>query len=101
MMLRLQFNNRVALSSCNRPSYRVFENIEIATLHHKSISDSIFMSSANDAYNFLCATKQVFLSFLENGLFVRGGIAYNKHFETNHITYSLALTDAYLSLIHI
>lgn len=76
-------------------SYRVFENIEIATLHHKSISDSIFMSSANDAFDFLSATKKVFLSFLDNGLFVRGGIAYNKHFETNHITYSLALTDAY------
>lgn len=76
-------------------SYRVFEEIEIATLHHKSISDSIFMSSANNAHEFLSATKQVFISFLENGLFVRGGIAYNKHFETTHITYSLALTDAY------
>lgn len=76
-------------------SYRAFETIDIATLSHKSISDSIFMSSANDAYDFLATTKRVFLSFLENGLFVRGGVAYNKHFENQHITYSHALTDAY------
>lgn len=76
-------------------SYRVFENIDLATLRHKSISDSIFMSSANNVSDFLDATKNVFLSFLENGLLIRGGIAYNKHFETQHITYSHALTDAY------
>lgn len=76
-------------------SYRAFETIEINTLHHKSISDSIFMSSSNNPVDFLLATKKIFLSFLDNGLFVRGGIAYNKHFETNHITYSHALTDAY------
>ncbi|WP_415915427.1 hypothetical protein [Pseudomonas amygdali] len=35
------------------------------------------------------------LEFLENGLLIRGGIAYNKHFESTHITYSHALTDAY------
>lgn len=76
-------------------SYRVFEQINIGTLQHKSISDSIFMSSSNSIVDFLEATKNVFISFLENGLLIRGGIAYNKHFQTDHITYSHALTDAY------
>ncbi|MGY2330596.1 hypothetical protein ACW9I4_24570 [Pseudomonas sp. SDT2931_S440] len=76
-------------------SYRAFEQIDLATLHHKSISDSIFMSSATDIVGFLRATKDVYLRFLENGLLIRGGIAYNKHFENQHITYSHALTDAY------
>lgn len=76
-------------------SYRAFEQIDLATLHHKSISDSIFMSSATDIVGFLKATKNVYLRFLENGLLIRGGIAYNKHFQNQHITYSHALTDAY------
>lgn len=76
-------------------SYRVFEQINIGTLQHKSISDSIFMNSTNSIVDFLEATKNVFISFLENGLLIRGGIAYNKHFQSDHITYSHALTDAY------
>jgi hypothetical protein len=76
-------------------SYRAFEQIDLATLNHKSISDSIFMSSATDIVGFLKATKDVYLRFLENGLLIRGGIAYNKHFQNQHITYSHALTDAY------
>lgn len=76
-------------------SYRVFEQIELGTLHHKSISDSIFMSSPNNIVDFLDAVKKVYLGFLDNGLLIRGGIAYNKHFENVHITYSHALTDAY------
>jgi len=76
-------------------SYRVFEQIELGTLHHKSISDSIFMSCPTNVVEFLKATKDVYLRFLQNGLLIRGGIAYNKHFENPHITYSHALTDAY------
>ncbi|RMO84052.1 hypothetical protein ALQ33_03933 [Pseudomonas syringae pv. philadelphi] len=33
-------------------SYRVFEQVELGTLHHKSISDSIFMSSPNNIVDF-------------------------------------------------
>ncbi|MCP1477475.1 hypothetical protein [Pseudomonas koreensis] len=76
-------------------SYRAFEQIDLATLRHKSISDSLFMSSSTNIVGFLKATKDVYLRFLENGLLIRGGIAYNKHFENQHITYSHALTDAY------
>jgi len=76
-------------------SYRAFETIELGVLHHKSISDSIFMSSPNSIVEFLKAAKAVYLRFLENGLLIRGGIAYNKHYETQHITYSHALSDAY------
>lgn len=76
-------------------SYRAFEHIELGVLHHKSISDSIFMSSPNSIIDFLKTAKNVYLRFLENGLLIRGGIAYNKHYETQHITYSHALSDAY------
>ncbi|WP_223630884.1 hypothetical protein [Pseudomonas atacamensis] len=76
-------------------SYRVFEQMEVGAVQHKSISDSIFMSSSNNIVQFLTAAKDVYLRFLQNGLLIRGGIAYNKHYETSHITYSLALTEAY------
>ena len=77
-------------------AYRIFDQINIANLHHKSISDSIFISSSNNVVEFLKAIKNVYISFLENGLLIRGGIAYNQHFETAHITYSHALSDAYI-----
>lgn len=76
-------------------SYRAFENVELGVLHHKSISDSIFMSSPTNIIDFLKTAKKVYLKFLENGLLIRGGVAYNKHYETQHITYSHALSDAY------
>lgn len=76
-------------------SYRVFEQMEVGAVQHKSISDSIFMSASSNIVNFLKSAKDVYLRFLENGLLIRGGIAYNKHFENGHITYSLALTEAY------
>lgn len=76
-------------------SFRVFEEVGQGNIHYKSISDSIFVSSPNSVVEFLATIKKVYISFLRNGLLLRGGIAYERHFENNSITYSLALTEAY------
>lgn len=76
-------------------SFRVFEEVGQGNVRYKSISDSIFVSSPNSVVEFLVTIKKVYISFLSNGLLLRGGVAYEKHFENNSITYSLALTEAY------
>ena len=35
------------------------------------------------------------MSFLRRGLFIRGGVAYSKHFQSGNITYSHAVARAY------
>ena len=39
--------------------------------------------------------KKVVLAFLQEGLFIRGGLAYSQHFKSSHVTYSHAVARAY------
>lgn len=75
----------------------VFNSINSAHYHHREISDSIFIhSSSSDLVDFLSTIKEIYNHYLKSNLLLRGGISYGRHFESNSITYSLALTDAYL-----
>lgn len=63
----------------------------------QAISDTIILScSSHDNFpGFLNALQTAFLSFLETGLFIRGGVAYSKHFQSGRITYSHSIARAY------
>ena len=79
-------------------AFRVLDNVNQAKFAHKVISDSIFVScSDRDAAPELMAIlRNVFVAFLEKGLLIRGGVSYGEHFQNQTITYSPALTKAYL-----
>lgn len=79
-----------------RSAFSVFDEVNGAQFHHKSISDSIFLHcSAENPIDFFKLLKNIFVSFIDNGILIRGGVSYNRHFESGNITYSLALTEAY------
>ena len=44
---------------------------------------------------FLGILRDVFVAFLAEGLFVCGGVAYSRHFQSNRLTYSHALAKAH------
>lgn len=77
-------------------AFLVFNEVNGAHFHHKSISDSIFLHcNAENPIEFFKLLKKIFVSFVQNGILIRGGVSYNRHFENQNITYSLALTEAY------
>jgi hypothetical protein len=39
--------------------------------------------------------KKIYIAFIKQGLFLRGGVSYGKHFENDRITYSHVLTKAH------
>jgi hypothetical protein len=87
----LDFQNQ--LSS----ALRVFDGLNEAIFKAQAISDTIIMtcSEHHDFPQFLDILRQVFISFLEQCLFIRGGIAYSRHFNNNRLTYSHAVARAY------
>lgn len=44
---------------------------------------------------FLGILKAVYISFLNKGLYVRGGLAYSRHYQNGRVTYSHAIAKAY------
>lgn len=78
-------------------SLSAFDSVNTAIFGVQAISDTIILTcNMHDKFpEFLCIVKKVFLSFLERGLFIRGGIAYSKHFQNGRITYSNAVARAY------
>ncbi len=64
---------------------------------YQAISDMIIVtcSRIDDILGLLRVLKSVQLSFLREGLLIRGGVAYERHFKSSNITYSHALALAY------
>jgi hypothetical protein len=71
--------------------------INDAECRHEAISDTIFLTWPNQQsfVTFLKLNKKLFVSFLKNGLFLRGGITYSRHFRSGNVTYSFAIATAY------
>ncbi|TKB44705.1 hypothetical protein [Thalassotalea mangrovi] len=78
-------------------SLKVFNSVNTAIFSVQAISDTIIITcNTHDKFiDFLNIIRSVFISFLERGLFIRGGIAYSKHFQSGRITYSHAVAKAY------
>ncbi len=75
----------------------VFNELNEAEFGYQAISDTIIVSTPPSApfCDLLRALKKIHRSFLENGLFIRGGVAFAAHFRSGNLTYSHALPVAY------
>lgn len=78
-------------------SLSIFDNINHTYINVRAISDTIILTCPDHdlVYDFLIFIKKVYIKFLEQNLFIRGGISYSKHFHNERITYSHALALAY------
>jgi hypothetical protein len=76
---------------------KIFDEINSTIFRVQAISDTIILTCQEHTnfIEFLNVLKQVFFTFLECGLFVRGGIAYSRHFENGRLTYSHAIARAH------
>jgi hypothetical protein len=75
----------------------VFNNVNENDFPHTAISDTIIVtcSKQDQIIGFLRLLKRVQISFLRQGLFLRGATVYARHFQSGSLTYSPALTGAY------
>lgn len=73
-------------------------HVNEADVSIQAISDSIFLTLNTESLGFkyfVGVIRDLQIAFLKSGLLLRGGIAFNKHFQNGKVTYSPALVDAY------
>lgn len=75
----------------------VFTPVNENDFQHEAISDTIIIRCPfrDKIIEMLNLIKAVQISFLKHGLFTRGAIVYQQHFQSGKITYSLALSQAH------
>ncbi|MEQ6887001.1 hypothetical protein [Salicola sp. Rm-C-2C1-2] len=75
----------------------LLESKNTAVFGVQAISDTVIVTcnSHDKIAEFVETLKKVFISFLKRNLFIRGGVAYSKHFQSGRITYSHAVAKAY------
>lgn len=78
-------------------AFRTFESVNQSRYAYRAISDSIFISCSerSEAGELLCLLRKVYVSFLTEGLLIRGGVSFGQHFQNQSITYSPVLTKAH------
>ena len=92
-----QKNGELAFKEDLQGALSIFDKINGAVFGVQAISDTIIMTcnSHDNFIEFLGVLKSVFTAFLSKGLFVRGGVAYSRHFESGRLTYSHAIARAH------
>ena len=90
-------SGRLDFKDALQKAMNVLSNVNEADYAYQAISDTIMITSVKvaDLTGLLEVLKSVQLSFLREGLLVRGGVAHERHFKSNNITYSHALALAY------
>ena len=75
----------------------VLEDFDESIIKVQAISDTIIISCEEHRHiiEFFDALRKIFIAFLREGLFIRGGVAYSRHYQNNHVTYSHAIARAY------
>lgn len=75
----------------------IFDSVDLEIFGVQAISDTIIMTcSSHERFEeFLNILKTVYIVFLNKGLYVRGGVAYSRHYQSGRLTYSHALAKAY------
>jgi hypothetical protein len=88
---RLDFQEKLA------EALRIFESVNEAVFRVQAISDTIILTCNEHQYfpEFLQILRSVFIAFLRQGVFVRGGVSYSRHFQSGRLTYSHAVARAY------
>ena len=63
----------------------------------RAISDTIIIScnSHDKIEEFIKILARIFIDFLKQKLFIRGGVSYGRHFYNNNLTYSNAIVTAH------
>lgn len=94
---RDRVSGRLDLKDALQKAMNILSDVNETDYAYQAISDTIIITSANvtDLAGLLSVLKKVQLSFLREGLLVRGGVAHERHFKSNTITYSHALALAY------
>lgn len=72
-------------------------SINETELNYQAISDTIIIAAnpSSTLSEFISTIAVVQRAFLRSGLLIRGGIAFEQHFKSGHLTYSHALAVAY------
>jgi hypothetical protein len=88
---QLDFQNKLT------EALKAFQSVNEAIFRVQAISDTIILTcnQGTEFPEFLDLLRTVFIAFLEQGIFVRGGVAYSRHFQSGHLTYSHAVTRAH------
>ncbi len=75
----------------------VLGSINETELAYQAISDTIIIAAnaSTGIADFLSTIAAVQRAFLQSGLLIRGGIAFEQHFKSGSLTYSHALAVAY------
>lgn len=75
----------------------ILEQFNESIIKVQAISDTIIISCEEHIYilEFFDALRKIFIAFLREDLFIRGGVAYSRHYQNNHVTYSHAIARAY------
>ncbi|MCZ8292403.1 MAG: hypothetical protein O9312_02715 [Hylemonella sp.] len=75
----------------------VLTSINETELSYQAISDTIIVAAnpSTALTDFISTIAEVQRSFLQSGLLIRGGIAFEQHFKSGNLTYSHALAVAY------
>jgi hypothetical protein len=75
----------------------VFDTVNSAVFGVQAISDTIILTcNTHEQFpEFLELLREIFYAFLCRNLFIRGGVAYSKHFQNGKLTYSHAVARAY------
>lgn len=78
-------------------SLAVLSGLNETEVGYQAISDTIIIANHPSARfaDLLLILKEVHFAFLEQGLFLRGGVAFAPHFKSGPITYSHALPVAH------
>lgn len=75
----------------------VLEHFDESIIKVQAISDTIiiYCEDHRNLVEFFDALRMIFIAFLREGLFIRGGVAYSRHYQSKHVTYSHAIARAY------
>lgn len=75
----------------------VLSEINESVYRHQLISDTLILTCTDQTSieGFLAVLKDVSIGFLHEGLFIRGGVTYERHFKSSHVTYSHAVARAH------
>ncbi|MBF3493608.1 hypothetical protein ISF74_01225 [Burkholderia pseudomallei] len=75
----------------------VLSSINETEISYQAISDTIIIAAnpSTSISDFISTIAAVQRAFLQSGLLIRGGVAFEQHFKSGNLTYSHALAVAY------
>jgi len=75
----------------------VLSSINETEIAYQAISDTIIIAAnpSTSISDFIATIAEVQRAFLQSGLLIRGGVAFEQHFKSGNLTYSHALAVAY------